>query len=77
MSLQNLSEQHLYSLLPDGLISLDDQGLIAAVTSGVQDRFDDARSFISKGLQAIGAVAFDALFGNAYGTSVPDGPDPY
>lgn len=48
MSLQNLSEDKLYSLLPEGIISLDESGLIQAVVGGYQDRVDDLRSYASK-----------------------------
>lgn len=48
MSLQNLVEDFLYDLLPEGLISLDEQGLIQAVVGGYQDRVDDIRSYTSK-----------------------------
>lgn len=48
MSLQNLTEDALYGLLPEGIISLDQQGLIQAVVGGYQDRIDDLRSYTSK-----------------------------
>ncbi len=48
MSLQNLREDHLYGLLPEGVISLDEQGLIQAVVGGYQDRVDDLRAYTSK-----------------------------
>jgi hypothetical protein len=47
MSLQNLNENALYDLLPDQVISLDEQGLIMALLSGYQDRVDDARSYVN------------------------------
>ncbi len=48
MSLQNLREDFLYGLLPEGIISLDEQGLIQAVVGGYQDRVDDLRAYTSK-----------------------------
>jgi len=48
MSLQNLSEDKLYNLLPEGIISLDEQGLISAVVGGYNDRVDDLRAYMSK-----------------------------
>ena len=48
MSLQNLVEDFLYDLLPEGIITLDEQGLIQAVVGGYQDRVDDIRSYTSK-----------------------------
>jgi hypothetical protein len=48
MSLQNLAESALYSLLPEGLISLDEQRLIQSVVGGIDDRMSDQRSYISK-----------------------------
>lgn len=48
MSLQNLAEDFLYDLLPEGIIDLDEQGLIQAVVGGYQDRVDDLRSYTSK-----------------------------
>ena len=48
MSLQNLAEDFLYDLLPEGIISLDEQGLIQAVVGGYQDRVDDLRAYTSK-----------------------------
>ena len=48
MSLQNLSEDALYSLLPEGIISLDEQKLIQSVVGGVNDRVSDLRAYTSK-----------------------------
>lgn len=48
MPLQNLRENHLYELLPEALVELDEQGLIEAVLGGVQDRVDDLRSYARK-----------------------------
>jgi len=48
VSLQNLIEDYLYDLLPEGIIDLDEQGLIQAVIGGYQDRIDDTRSYVSK-----------------------------
>jgi hypothetical protein len=48
MSLQNLSEDFLYGLLPEGIISLDEQALIQAVVGGYQDRVDDLRAYTGK-----------------------------
>jgi hypothetical protein len=48
VSLQNLVEDYLYDLLPEGIITLDEQGLIQAVVGGYQDRVDDLRSYVSK-----------------------------
>jgi hypothetical protein len=48
MSLQQLGELYLYDLLPEALITLDEQGLIAALMGGYGDRVDDLRSFTSK-----------------------------
>lgn len=48
MSLQNLREDFLYGLLPEGIISLDEQALIQAVVGGYQDRIDDLRAYTSK-----------------------------
>jgi hypothetical protein len=48
MSLQNLREDHLYGLLPEGIVSLDEQGLIQSVVGGYQDRVDDLRAYTSK-----------------------------
>lgn len=48
MSLQNLTEDFLYDLLPSAIIDLDEQGLIQAVVGGYQDRIDDVRSYASK-----------------------------
>jgi hypothetical protein len=48
MSLQNLSEDFLYGLLPEGIVSLDEQALIQAVVGGYQDRVDDLRAYTSK-----------------------------
>jgi hypothetical protein len=48
MSLQNLKEQHLYSLLPEGIVQVDEKGLIAAFIGGVQDRLEDLRSYAKK-----------------------------
>lgn len=43
--IQNLQEGYLYDFLPDGVLTLDEQGLIQAVVCGVQDRIEDLRSF--------------------------------
>lgn len=48
MGLQSLIEDFLYDLLPEGIITLDEQGLIQAVVGGYQDRVDDLRSYVSK-----------------------------
>jgi hypothetical protein len=48
MSLQNLKEDQLYSLLPEGILSLDEQKLIQSVVGGFQDRVDDLRAYTSK-----------------------------
>jgi hypothetical protein len=48
VSLQNLVEDFLYDLLPEGIITLDERGLIQAVVGGYQDRVDDLRSYTSK-----------------------------
>lgn len=45
---RNLQEGFLYALLPEGLLSLDDSGVINALLSGYQDRLDDLRAYTEK-----------------------------
>jgi hypothetical protein len=46
--IQNLEEGFLYARLPEGLVSLDERGLIASVVGGYQDRVEDLRSYSKK-----------------------------
>jgi hypothetical protein len=48
MALQNLRETFLYSLLPTGIISVDEKGLIQAFIGGVQDRLEDLKSYAKR-----------------------------
>lgn len=45
---RNLQEGFLYALLPEGLLSLDESGVINALLSGYQDRLDDLRAYAEK-----------------------------
>lgn len=47
-TLQNLKEDHLFSLLPEGIINLDEQSILRALIGGVQDRLEDIRSYAKK-----------------------------
>lgn len=44
----NLNEAFLYRKLPEGVIDLDERGLMAALMGGIQDRLDDLRSYSRK-----------------------------
>jgi hypothetical protein len=44
---QNIPEQYLYRLLPQGVVNLDTRKLIEAVVGGYQDRISDLRSYAS------------------------------
>ena len=46
--IQNLTEDFLYQRLPEGLVALDERGLIQAVVGGYQDRVEDLRSYSKK-----------------------------
>lgn len=46
--IQNLTEDFLYERLPEGLVELDERGLIQAVVGGYQDRLEDLRSYSKK-----------------------------
>ena len=46
--IENLREDFLYQRLPEGLIELDERGLIQAVVGGYQDRLEDLRSYSRK-----------------------------
>jgi hypothetical protein len=46
--IQNLTEDFLYQRLPEGLVALDERGLIQAVVGGYQDRLEDLRSYSKK-----------------------------
>lgn len=48
MSAKNLTEQFLYALLPDAVLSQDERGYVEGVVSGFQDRLDDLRSYANK-----------------------------
>lgn len=48
MSLQNLKEAFLFDLLPEGIVNLDERGLLEAVIGGIQDRAEDLRSYAKK-----------------------------
>jgi hypothetical protein len=75
--LQNLPEDYLYDKLPEGIITLDERGLLRAVIGGIQDRLEDIRSFAKKyefffdaaGLQAHNTVVL-ITFQTAYGKVV-------
>jgi hypothetical protein len=46
--IENLPEDFLYERLPEGLVELDQRGLIQAVVGGYQDRVEDLRSYSRK-----------------------------
>jgi hypothetical protein len=46
--IDNLPEEFLYERLPEGLVDLDQRGLIQAVVGGYQDRIEDLRSYSRK-----------------------------
>jgi hypothetical protein len=46
--IQNLTEDFLYQRLPEGLVALDERGLIQAVVGGYQDRVEDLRAYSKK-----------------------------
>jgi hypothetical protein len=46
--IQNLTEDFLYQRLPEGLVALDERGLIQAVVGAYQDRLEDLRSYSKK-----------------------------
>lgn len=46
--IDNLPEEFLYERLPEGLVDLDQRGLIRAVVGGYQDRLEDLRSYSRK-----------------------------
>ena len=48
MSLQNVREDLLYDLLPEGVVGEDAQSLMQAVIGGFQDHLDDLRSYVNK-----------------------------
>ena len=48
MSLQTIKEDLLYRLLPEGVLSLDQRGLMRALIGGYQERVSDLRSYVSK-----------------------------
>ena len=47
LPVQNIPEQYLYRLLPQGVVNLDQRKLIDAVLGGYQDRISDLRSYAS------------------------------
>jgi len=51
----NLNEDFLYDRLPQGVIDLDEKGLIQAVVGGIQDRLEDLRAY-GKNMQQFFAV---------------------
>ncbi len=51
----NLKEEFLYDRLPQGVIDLDEKGLIQAVVGGIQDRIEDLRAY-GKNMQQFFAV---------------------
>ncbi len=53
--LGNLNEDFLYDRLPQGVIDLDEKGLIQAVVGGIQDRLEDLRAY-GKNMQQFFAV---------------------
>jgi len=61
MSLINLTEDFLYDRLPEGLIQLDERGLIQAVLGGFQDRIEDLR-FYAKRFQSFYTPIPEALY---------------
>jgi hypothetical protein len=48
MSLQTLKEDYLYALIPQGILDMDQRGIMRAVCGGYQDRIDDLRSYAGK-----------------------------
>lgn len=48
MSLQTIKEDLLYRLLPEGVLTLDQRGLMRALIGGYQERVADLRSYASK-----------------------------
>jgi PhoD-like phosphatase len=46
--IKNLTEDFLYDRLPEGIIELDERGLIQAVVGGFQDRLEDLRAYGKK-----------------------------
>lgn len=48
MSLQTIKEDFLYRLLPEGVLNLDQRGLMRALIGGYQERMSDLRSYASK-----------------------------
>lgn len=75
--LQNLAEDYLYDKLPEGIITLDERGLLRAVIGGIQDRVEDIRSYAKKYeffFDAAGVQAHNQLvlvtFETAYGKVV-------
>ncbi len=51
-TIRNLSEGQLYAKLPAGILSLDEKGILRAICSGFQDRYEDLRAH-AKGLQRL------------------------